>query len=360
VNIEKIKIEGFRNLKYLCTELSPSLNYIVGENGQGKTNFLEALYITAFIKSFRPAKNSDLVEFTSENAHVDTRVHIANIENNLKIVINKKGKAVYINSKKCSSVYQFIGVLKPVIFSPEELGIVKGSPFQRRSVIDKSIFQTKHQYLKILHKYSHLVKGRNAILTSSTDIDILEEWTTLTVEAGAIIKNERYIYISRILPLINSYYKIISGDRERVSIQLDAVEQDIDCIKKDLTEKFDKNRKQELLKKTTLVGPHRDDIDFRIDGRPLKIYGSQGQQRSFILALKMAQLQDIYDNCHEYPILLLDDMTSELDDMRLTALMECLHKFQCQTFITATNRNFISEKKPADTKIFKVVNGNFH
>ncbi|MDI3548520.1 MAG: replication and repair protein RecF [Halanaerobiales bacterium] len=364
--LEKILLKNYRNLKESLLELNSNLNILVGYNGQGKTNFLESIYLLGTGSSHRTGLDRELINWEEEKALI--QVLLVRKDQNLKISILLDGsqKKIEINNTPIERVSELIGNLNVVLFSPEDLNLVKGGPANRRRFLDVEVSQVSSYYYYLLHKYNHVLKQRNNLLKDIRDgkgnKELLEIWDEKLVELGSkvILKRMEVVEKLKILArltqrritngvenLVIDYQPGLKGeiDRERVSL----------IFKQDLVN----NRKIELERGYTLVGPHRDDLVFKINGVDVRKYGSQGQQRTTALALKLAELEFMKSETGEYPILLLDDVFSELDELRRSTLLRLIAD-KIQTFITATDLNNLKGINEGSFHIFRVEEGEIY
>ena len=362
--VNKLIIKNYRNFKEAEAELNNSLNIFMGDNGQGKTNLMEAIYIASIGRTFRLNSENELIYFCENKSSLE--IHITKNNYNIKIEIllekNKK-KQVFINGVKLDKTSEMIGILNNVIFTPDDLKIIKGSPVERRKFINIDISQIKPKYKYLLNKYKKITTERNMILknyhANYKNKEIICIWNDYLVNTGTEISIYRNEYINKLKLYAADTYASISGNKEKLDIyyysNIGFITERED-IKKAFYEKINKNFNNEILKGTSLYGPHKDDLIIKINGKELKYFGSQGQQRSAILALKLAEIEIIKEETGEYPILLLDDVLSELDNKRKSCLIH--HIEGIQTIITCTDDHEISKlTKDFNKKIFYINQG---
>lgn len=337
--IEKILIEGFRNIEKIQFNPDKKFNIIYGKNAQGKTNIIEAIYILANLKSFRNAKNDELINHKKNVCYINGSLFSKYTKRDFKLEITKKIKNLKIDNKNPRSVGEFFGYLRPVLFAPEEVFLLKGYPTGRRSLLDRAVFQSSPVFITQIIEYNRYLKQRNKLLKESLKLPKNDPWTEGLVKTGIRIRLERKKYLDRILPFFKEAFKNITNGEESADIvyPLDT------CSENELRDKFhddlERMAEKEISFGQTLVGPHRDDPLFQINGLPVRQYGSQGQHRSFILAFKTAQIIDLESVLGEPPILLLDDMTGELDMFRQKFFFDFLKNCKGQVFITTTDIN---------------------
>lgn len=343
MKLKKLCICSFRNIDNAQLFPDERFTIIVGKNAQGKTNILESIYLLGTMKSFRMSRNSDLIKYGSPYSVLKGWVDREGITREIALSIENSGKKVKVDNKAVAKPADFFGCLNMTIFSPEDLAMVRGMPELRRRYLDRAIFSGDIRYLTVYHDYHRLLKHRNSMLKSgvATGLDI---WNEKLAEAGARLIVLRACYLQEISELLAEFYATIAGLMENAEIRYRS-EAAGNSLTADSTEKirlrlleiFSKNIADEIRKGTTIAGPHRDDMEFSLNGRILKVHGSQGEQRSFILALKMAEIEYIKRRYGNPPVLLLDDMTSELDTDRNHNFMEFIKSKDMQVFITTTS-----------------------
>lgn len=359
--LEYITLKNFRNYKQLEAQFSPSLNIFIGKNAQGKTNFLEAIYFLALTRSHRTKSDKDLIRFSKDDLHISGKLQREYGKLPLDISLTSKGRITKINHLKQARLSDYIGHMTVVLFAPENLQLIKGAPSLRRKFIDIDLGQIKPLYLTDLSTYNHVLKQRNNYLKTSDKIDpiyldILDEQLA---EYGSRVIEQRLDFVKNLNNIANQHHQGISSNLENISLTYKTSIPLTDklTIKEIFVNELDKCRQRDLFKKNTGVGPHRDDLTFEINNINAS-FGSQGQQRSLILSLKLAEIDLIKKTTGDYPILLLDDVLSELDNHRQTKLLENIRE-HVQTFITTTSTDKINlEQLPKDIKVFTIDQGN--
>lgn len=342
--------------------LGPRFNIFYGNNAQGKTNLLESIYLLATMKSFKMARNSELIAWNSEFSLIKGWIEKDGVSREISLLLEKQGKKAKLDQKIVTRLADFFGNLNVVVFSPEEISMVRGVPELRRRYLDRAVFTTDIGYLSLFHEYMKILKNRN-ILLKSNETAGLDIWTEKLAECGGRIIEKRTVYIEKIKDIFKEFYQNISGTGEMVNIDYKShsiVGNSSSGNGEALRVALANRAVEEQRRGTTLVGPHRDDIEFLLDGKSLKHFGSQGQQRSYILALKMAEIEYIQRQFGSPPILLLDDMTSELDQERNRNLMEFLKKREMQVFITTTDLQNIMLEGIENKRTFLVKEGQVH
>ncbi len=358
MNLETIKCLNFRNLTDLDFSPVKGVNIVCGDNGQGKTNLLEAIYMLTGSKSFRCTKDSLLINKDSEFSEIKSEFIKENRIQNIRINIADNKRTASLNEGSPTAASALSGVFCCVIFSPEHLMMVKGSPDLRRKFIDSSLFQLypaysgyMKKYIRVLNQRNSLIKDANYISAAYEMIDVLDEQLSeLTVKITEYRKN----YIEKLNPLAQERYEKIADNKENITISYSSSiftyeKPNIEsCI-----EILQENRVNDLKAGFTTVGPHRDDLSIRINGNDSKVFASQGQQRSIVLSVKLAEAEMLYKNTGEYPVLLLDDVMSELDEARGEHLLKSMDSMQA--VITTCNHELISKR--VESKIYKMENG---
>lgn len=370
--VKSIKLKNFRNFEELNIELNDVLNIFIGDNGQGKTNLLESIYLCSIGKTFKLNTENDLIKFGQNNFEIEILVSKGNNENksiNISYTKNQK-RIVKINGVKLEKNSELIGYMNNVIFTPDDLKIIKGSPIERRKFVNIDISQIKPKYKYLLKNYKKIVLGRNNILknlNNNSNREVLSIWDDYLVDVGSEIIFFRNEYINKLKAHASLIYSNLSDNKESFDLSykcdignLDNLTKDNilskDNIKKIFREKIEKNIENEIFRKNSLYGPHKDDIIIKINNKDFKYFGSQGQQRSAVLAIKLAEIEIIKNEIGEYPVLLLDDVLSELDNKRKGFLIEYIKDIQ--TIITSTDDTDLKDLvKKNDKKIFHICEG---
>ena len=338
MKINSIKLNNFRNYKNTVINFEDGVNFIVGNNAQGKTNLLESIYLCAMGKSFKNIKEKLLINFDSEYANLSLDYETLAGKKNIEIILSSQTKkTVKINKVAILKLTQLIGSLNVVLFSPDELKLVKEVPEDRRHFLDISISQFDKGYMYDLMKYDQILKQRNCVLKSLLTIENKKEqlkvWTIQLIDVAEKIVNKRILFLKKLNLIANNIHKKIKED-ENLTLEYSFNSNNLN-IKSYLENLFIQNIDKEIEMKHTLFGPHRDDIIIKINDKDCKYFSSQGQQRTVALSLKLALMEIIKEYNKEYPILLLDDVLSELDDTRQQKLLEITQKYQ--TLITSTS-----------------------
>ncbi len=358
--IKNIKIENFRNIDLMEINPHKEINVIYGQNGQGKTNLLEAVWLFTGCKSFRNSKDTELVKFESDYSEISINFETELRENNATVFIDKKRSAI-LNGISLNSPRELIGKYYSVVFSPIHLSLIKDGPVNRRKFIDTAISQIDNLYAKKLMYFNHLIQQKNALLKNAAEnpslLDTLDIWDEKIAIAGSEVIYDRIEYIKKLQKKSTEIYNGISGEKEELSIKyLSNVryesEQKED-IAKIYFETMKKHRPNDLYLKNTTSGPHRDDIEILINKISARKFGSQGQQRSASLSMKLGEAEIIKDLKGEHPIILLDDVMSELDITRQNYILNKMTGKQ--VFISCCEKETVSRLNAG--KIFKIEKG---
>jgi len=351
--LKNIELKNYRNYKQIKLPLERNVNVLIGNNAQGKTNLLEAIYLCCFGKSYRVAKDSELINFGSDYTWISADIENDGHEDNIKILINNnKEKSIMINENKIKKMSELIGYIKVVTFKPEDLMLIKDAPSIRRKFLDTEISQLDYIYMKELQNYNRALLQKNNYLknTSKIEKDYINIWNKQLVMYGEQIIKKREEYISEINKVLKRVHKNITNGKEDIVVEYKP------NIKEDeLERELEKTYEEEKRMRVTQVGPHKDDISFYVNGIEMKKFGSQGQQRTCVISLKFSQIEIIKEKSHCEPILLLDDILSELDDIRKYEMLEYINNLQ--TIITCTEVSDEILEKLKIQKIYKVKNG---
>lgn len=359
MKINSIEINNFRNIEHLTLDFE-NVNIIYGENAQGKTNLIEAIYLFTGSKSFRGVKDKKLVKFDCPSASLKIAFENKSRTQNAEINIEKKRMAK-LNGIKKSSATSLGDELKAVIFSPVHLSMVKDGPIERRHFIDNALCQLKSNYRNVLKEYNRCLAQRNMLLKdiakNNSLIDMLYIWDRELAASGAKIIYQRKKYIDALLPYARDVFDGLSGGKEAIDLVLkgsfDYNNLSVNEIEKGLIKELDASRGNDLINKITTIGPHRDDMEILINGKSARSFGSQGQQRSCVLALKLAEASLLKQMTDEEPLALLDDVMSELDISRQDYILN--HIKDWQVFITCCDANTVLRLK--NGKTFHIANG---
>ena len=362
--IKSINLNNFRNYIHLNLKLNDRMNIFIGKNAQGKTNILESICVLALTKTYKNGVEPNLISFNKKKALIKGKICDNKLIKNLEISIEEGKKTYKINNNEIRKLSEYISNLNIIVFTPEDLEIVKGSPNIRRNLLNIELSQVSSKYLNTYNEYNKILKVRNEylklLLTSSiADKKYLNVVTEKLIEKAIIIYRERKKYIDFINLNINNIYKQITKEEGLFIIYEPNVEFgdfSPENIYKVLKDKFDREYKKELNYGMTLYGPHRDDFVFSLNGKNLKFFGSQGQQKVSILSFKLSEIE-IFENYRKTkPVLLLDDIFSELDITKRNKLLEYINK-NIQSIITTTDLKNIKSKYTNEAYIYEIKNG---
>lgn len=353
--IESLDLKNFRNYENLSIEFDSNTNIFYGDNAQGKTNILEAIYIAATTKSHRIAKDKEVIEFGNNEAHIKLVVDKCGLKYRIDMHIKKdKAKGIAVNGVPIKKASELLGIMNVVFFSPEDLDIIKEGPVLRRRFIDMELCQLNKSYLFNLTNYNKVLNQRNKLLKElwfdEKNKDTLSVWNYQLVKYGTEVIRQREIFINELNSIIYNIHKSLSGDKEELSVKYEP-SVSADSFEKTIMTSLDKDIKF----KSTSYGPHRDDINFLLNGIDVRKYGSQGQKRTVALSLKLSEIEFVKNTINDKPILLLDDVLSELDSTRQNLLLNSID--DVQTIITCTGIDEFVNNRFNINKIFKVVKG---
>lgn len=350
-----MKLKNFRNYELLSLEFDKSTNIFYGDNAQGKTNILEAVYLSGTTKSHRGTKDKDMIQFGANESHIETIVEKNGIKYQIDMHLKKNSpKGIAINKIPIRKASELFGIINIVFFSPEDLNIIKNGPGERRRFIDLELSQLDKVYLNNLSNYNRIVNQRNHLLKeidyNKGALETLDIWDIQLIQYGNKIIERRQKFIEEINKIISNIHKKLTGNREDIKIVYEPSNGALSFEQALL-----KNKEKDLRIKSTSVGPHRDDIAFLVSDIDIRKYGSQGQQRTAALSLKLSEIELVKQSIHDTPVLLLDDVLSELDKHRQNYLLDSIHDIQ--TLITCTGVDEFVNHRFSINKVFHVQNG---
>ena len=353
--ISSLKLADFRNIVSLHMEFSQGTNILYGENAQGKTNILESLYMISTTKSHRGVRDRDMIRFGMEESHIRSLIMKGGIDYRVDMHLRKnKSKGIAINGQRIRKASELIRLLHIVFFSPEDLGIVKNGPAERRRFMDMELCQLDASYLHNLNQYNKTVENRNRLLRDMYQFpdlqDTLSIWDDQLINYGRQIIESRRGFISDLNEIVGDIHSKLSGNREHLTILYEPnTEAD------EFEEKLRRSRERDIHMKSTSVGPHRDDFSFMDRDTDLRRYGSQGQQRTCALSLKLSEIDLVKKVIGHRPVLMMDDVLSELDSGRQNYLLSTIGGIQ--TFITCTGLDeFVNNRFKID-QVFRIESG---
>lgn len=362
--ISKLSLVNFRNHNKINLEFNPHMNIIIGDNASGKTNILEAIIVLALTKSYKNVNDTDLITFSKSKLKVKGNIRDEKIFKNLEVEITKEGKMVKLNNKRVNCLAEYVSNLKVVTFMPNDLELIKGSPNIRRNLLNIELSQLSSLYLTTYNQYNKLLKTRNEYLkllftNGIADKNYFDILTDKLIEKAIVVYKLRYQYLKRINTDIDNIFKNITGKNGirilyKPNINFDKYEADV--IKTTMTKIYKINYQRELHLGMTIFGPHRDDFQFIYQENDMKLYSSQGQQKSAVLAYKLATISIFNEKSGTKPVLLLDDIFGELDLKKKNRLLKYINT-DIQSIITTTDLKNISKNALATATIFSISNG---
>lgn len=353
--LKSLELANFRNYEELNISFDKGTNILYGDNAQGKTNILEAIYVSATTKSHKGSKDKEIINFDKEEAHIRTYLEKENVETRVDMHLRKnKSKGIAIDGQKIKKAADLMGLLNVVFFSPEDLSIIKDGPAERRRFADMELCQLDSFYLYNLNHYNKIIGQRNKLLKDMYFQPELKEtlniWDSQLVSFGSKIIERREQFVKQLGDIIFDIHKKLSGGKEELVI---AYEPDVSI--EDFEKQMKYNQDKDIRLKQTTTGPHRDDFSFVVNGVDIRKYGSQGQQRTAALSLKLSEIELVKKISKDTPVLLLDDVLSELDSNRHNYLLNSIGNIQ--TIITCTGLDEFINNRFEINKIFKVTNG---
>lgn len=357
MKIEFLKLLNFRNYNQLNLSFHPSLNIIYGKNGSGKTNLVEAIYVLGLTRSFRLVGDKTLIMDNTSLSKVEGDVK-NQYSANYRVLLNKEGKKVKINNNRVAKISEYISKITIVLFHPDDLRFIKDTPSTRRKNLNISISEITTQYLRYLNDYNKILKQRNAYLKqmyinhneSSSYLDILTE---KLVDKGSYLYEKRCEFVKKINDYIGSFYQKITGHE---GLFIDYISDYSDLKKEDILKLYQTSLTKDMAFGKTNIGIHTDDLKFFLNGKDLKDYGSEGQQKNAIIAYKFSELEIFKEMTGSYPILILDDLFSELDEEKVENIISLLNQ-NVQTFITTTNIKYFLSFEDLTYKQIEIQNG---
>ena len=367
--LENLILHDFRNYADLEVNFSQGVNVLLGENAQGKTNLLEAIYVLALTRSHRTANDKELIRWQTQTATLKGRLHKATGSVPLELELGRRGKRARVNHLEQAKLSQYIGNLNVIVFAPEDLSIVKGAPAIRRRFMDMEFGQMSPKYLYNLSQYRTILKQRNQYLRQlnrhqAKDKVYLSVLSDQLAAFGAEIIHKRLELLQQLEQWAQGVHSEITQQQEHLTFhyvtQVEPADQtSVDHIYQTLQKLYVQQEAKEIFQGTTLLGPHRDDLQFSVNDKNVQTYGSQGQQRTTALSVKLAEIDLMKAETGEYPVLLLDDVLSELDAARQTHLLTAIQD-KVQTFLTTPSLDGVARKLINAPKVFEVSHGILH
>lgn len=351
MRVNRLTLHNFRNYVNIDIHFTANINVFIGPNAQGKTNLIEALYLAAMGRSHRTSTDQELIRWEQTAGSIEVSFFRHEVENSLKIkFIASQNKEILYNGHPLP-VREIVGSLNAILFSPEDLLLIKGAPALRRRFLDNEISQANPAYYRQLLNYNRMLGQRNNLLKKIREgraaADLLAPWDEQIAAAAGSITRKRLESVKKLTMLANLHHRKLTGSRENLTVTYylhGSVQDKIEDLPGWYHDQLSRQRRQDILGGSTGIGPHRDDLIFLVNNKNLRNFGSQGQQRTGVLALKLAELEFIKSETGEYPILLLDDVMSELDAARRSELLLFIRE-RIQTFITAADEQYFSQVK---------------
>lgn len=368
MQLKSLELHGYRNYDSLKLATEAGVNIFIGPNAQGKTNLLEAIHVLSLTKSHRTSKDKELIGWNQSSAVIRAEMEKRHGDVRLELQLSAQGKKAKINGLEQRKLSGFVGTLNVVLFAPEDLDIVKGAPGVRRRFMDMEIGQVHPGYLYDMQQYQKVLQQRNNYLKAndsrSASAAMLDVWNEQLATYGVKMMQKRKNFIVNLQRWAEKIHAGITGGTEQLTVHYkpsfgdpDGSDNQVDpSLFQQFMLKLTQGKEQEFRRGTTLAGPHRDDLAFAINGKDVQAFGSQGQQRTAALSLKLAELELMHEELGEYPILLLDDVLSELDQTRQTQLIETFQS-RVQTFITTTGLESVNMSRLKGASLFHVRDG---
>ncbi|MET0958703.1 MAG: DNA replication/repair protein RecF [Psychrobacillus psychrotolerans] len=364
--IERLELKDFRNYDSIEMNFSSKINVLIGENAQGKTNLMESLYVLSMAKSHRTSNDKELIRWDADYGKIKGDIQKKYGHLPLELILSKKGKKAKVNHLEQTRLSDYIGQLNVVMFAPEDLYLVKGSPQVRRRFLDMEIGQISPIYLHDLLQFQKIMKQRNHILKKHQGKPMLNDvmfdvYTEQYIESAVKVIQKRFHFMQLLQQWAEPIHFGISRGLEKLRITYNSStgiqpEWSTNEMKNHLEEKIADSQSRELYRGVSLIGPHRDDLQFFVNDYDVQTYGSQGQQRTTALSLKLAEIELIKQEVGESPVLLLDDVLSELDDYRQSHLLNTIQG-DVQTFVTTTSVEGIAHETIQQAELFHVEQG---
>ncbi len=355
--LTNLQLKNFRNYDSLDLSFNKKINIFIGNNAQGKTNILESIYVLSLTKSHRTNKDPYLIKKDSLFTKIIGTINDNDNNTKYEVLINENGKRVSINDKPLKKVSEYLSKINAIMFCPDDLEIIKGSPQERRSFFNISISGFNNDYVRYLNEYNKILRTRNEYLKNYEIInkDYLDVLTNKLIDLNIYIYNERKKYVETINKYLSNIYNDITG-KTNIVLKYDSFIEDEDNLRNQLEDKFNMVYNNELFQKVTLLGIHKDDFSIFIDDVKINNYGSQGQHRIAVLCLKLSEIKIYEEEYNKKPILLLDDIFSELDTTKKSNIIKFI-KNDLQVFITSTDLNNIDKIILKQADVYKIDNG---
>lgn len=353
--IKSMSLQNYRNYRTLCLDFDPNTNIFYGDNAQGKTNILEAVYVSGTTRSHRSSRDRELIHFSEDEAHICTLVEKRGIKHKIDIHLRKnRSKGIAVDGIPIKKAGELFGIIHFVFFSPEDLSMIKNGPSERRRFLDMELCQLDKIYLHHLSNYNKVVLQRNRLLKEvmfrSDYREVLDVYDMQLVQYGIQVIRRRKRFTEELNQIIGQIHGQLTGGHEQLTLEYEAnVDED------SFEDMLKRNLKRDLKQRTTTTGPHRDDLSFVVNSIDIRRFGSQGQQRTAALSLKLSEIEIVKKVINDTPVLLLDDVLSELDSSRQNYLLNSIQKVQ--TILTCTGLDELINNRFSISKIYRVVDG---
>ncbi|KUO61882.1 MAG: DNA replication protein RecF [Gracilibacter sp. BRH_c7a] len=357
--IKDLHLKNFRNYKVQHIQFQQGINLLIGSNGQGKTNIIEAINYLLTGKSYRIKQEDELILWEENSFYLNGIFNVVDRDINLESYYEPRKKVMKINQLSCKKLSDYVGTINAVFFSPDDLNIIKKGPQERRRFLDHLISQLRPAHIPLLNSYLRIIKQKNILLKSEKNYNLLKSqiqvWNEQLIELGLKIIKNRWDFTDRLNEYCSPIFNQIFSPEYNMDLIYLTTGKSLEEALENFPDYIFKKMAQEIERKAVLVGPHRDDVQIIFNNKEAKLFASQGQQRALVLCLKLAEMEIILNEKGEYPILLLDDVLSELDSYRRQYLMNYIRSSQKQTIITMTDLE--EELITCDTPIFEVNKG---
>ena len=342
--LTRLEVDGFRNLQHQTLQPHPHFNLIVGQNGQGKTNLLEAVVVLGNLRSFRAGRSSELLRFGESRARLSGLVDQGGLVRELEVQLRVGGRRALLDGKPAPSATAYLGKLGTVVFTPGDLQLPRGAPADRRRLLDRAIAACWPAYYELQRNFQRVLSTRNRVLRDRgpQQEELLSVYDVQLAELGSRVVASRLRFVRGLAARLQAVFTEVSrsgvqgGMAYRSRGEVAQAGDALKPLEQALLGELRRARGADLARQVTTVGPQTDDLELQLDGRPAGAFGSQGQLRSLMIALKLAQIQDSFERSGSYPLLLLDDVSSELDPERNRYLFDFIREISCQTFVTST------------------------
>ena len=344
--IRRIGVSGFRNLVEQNIDLSRNVNLFTGGNGQGKTNLIEAVYLLSTLRSFRTSRVKEVICWGKEKVSIRGLVEHGDAPAELRLEISAAGRKLWLGGNQLTSINDYLGKLKAVAFTPDDLRMVKEGPSIRRRFMDSSVFLFEPVHLDVVREFNRALRSRNRLLKGATrpDGDVLDSFTQAMSRSGARISASRKKLVKELEGRAAAILAAMDGGEKRLELKFGCDwKAKEDGTAEELYERLKRVEDEDIRRRTTTAGPHHDDFEILLDGEPARKYGSQGQQRSCAIALLLAIVERALEKGEEKPVILLDDVSSELDAERRKHLFERVSSYRCQILVTTTENELLQE-----------------